>query len=126
TDKAKGAGAKGLDLDIIDANTGKERDISSISGGESFKASLSLALGLSDIVQESSGGVSLQTIFIDEGFGTLDDESLEAAISTLLDLQSAGRLVGVISHREELKERIGAKLEVSSSIKGSFAKFNVF
>lgn len=125
TDKAKGAGAKGLDLNIIDANTGKERDISSISGGESFKASLSLALGLSDIVQQSAGGVSLETIFIDEGFGTLDDESLESAIATLIELQSAGRLVGVISHREELKERIGAKLEVSASANGSKARFNI-
>lgn len=115
----------GLDLLVYDEYTGKEREVSSLSGGESFKASLSLALGLSDVVQSNSGGISIETIFVDEGFGTLDSESLNTAIDCLLELQEHGRLVGIISHVEELKQRIDAKLEIESSQKGSKIKFNI-
>ncbi|MGL5346913.1 MAG: AAA family ATPase [Peptostreptococcaceae bacterium] len=125
TTKSKGAGQKGLELEIYDNYTDSSRDVSSLSGGESFKASLSLALGLSDVVQSNAGGVSLDTMFVDEGFGTLDPQSLDNAIDSLLELQRGGRLVGIISHVEELKERIDAKLEVISTSKGSRANFNI-
>ena len=125
TSKSKGAGQKGLELEIYDNYTDSSRDVSSLSGGESFKASLSLALGLSDIVQSNAGGVSLDTMFVDEGFGTLDPQSLDNAIDSLLELQRGGRLVGIISHVEELKERIDAKLEVTSTSKGSKVEFNI-
>ena len=124
-DKGKGMSQQGLDLDVFDNYTGKSRDVKTLSGGESFKASLSLALGLSDVVQANSGGISLDTIFIDEGFGSLDSESLENAINSLLELQKGGRLVGIISHVQELKERIDAKLEVKTSSTGSSTKFMV-
>lgn len=125
TSKSKGAGQKGLELEIYDNYTDSSRDVSSLSGGESFKASLSLALGLSDVVQSNAGGVSLDTMFVDEGFGTLDPQSLDNAIDSLLELQRGGRLVGIISHVEELKERIDAKLEVVATSKGSKAEFNI-
>lgn len=125
TSNSKGAGQKGLELEIYDNYTDSSRDVSSLSGGESFKASLSLALGLSDIVQSNAGGVSLDTMFVDEGFGTLDPQSLDNAIDSLLELQRGGRLVGIISHVEELKERIDAKLEVTSTSKGSKVEFNI-
>ena len=125
TSRSKGAGQKGLELEIYDNYTDSSRDVSSLSGGESFKASLSLALGLSDIVQSNAGGVSLDTMFVDEGFGTLDPQSLDNAIDSLLELQRGGRLVGIISHVEELKERIDAKLEVTSTSKGSKVEFNI-
>lgn len=123
--KSKGAGQKGLELEVYDNYTDTSRDVSSLSGGESFKASLSLALGLSDVVQANAGGVSLDTIFVDEGFGNLDPQSLDNAIDSLLELQRGGRLVGIISHVEELKERIEAKLEVIGSPNGSKVKFNI-
>lgn len=113
----------GLDLEIFDNYTGKFRDIKTLSGGESFKASLSMALGLADVVQSYSGGIQLDTMFIDEGFGTLDPESLEKAIECLIELQQDGRIVGIISHVPELKERIDTKLEVSLSNNGSTATF---
>ena len=116
---------QGLDLEVFDNYTGKSRDIKTLSGGESFKASLSMALGLADIVQAHAGGIQLDTMFIDEGFGTLDPESLDNAIECLIDLQNDGRLVGVISHVEELKERIDARLEISLTNKGSKAQFKV-
>ena len=125
TSKSKGAGQKGLELEIYDNYTASSRDVSSLSGGESFKASLSLALGLSDVVQASSGGVSLETMFVDEGFGTLDPQSLDNAIDSLLELQKGGRLVGIISHVQELKERVDAKIEVISTKEGSTANFNI-
>ncbi len=123
--KSKGAGQKGLELEIYDNYTDSSRDVSSLSGGESFKASLSLALGLSDVVQSNAGGVSLDTMFVDEGFGTLDPQSLDSAIDSLLELQRGGRLVGIISHVEELKERVEAKLEVTATSRGSKARFNI-
>lgn len=121
-DKRKG---QGLDLEVFDNYTGKSRDVKTLSGGECFKASLSMALGLADVVQSYSGGIQLDTMFIDEGFGTLDPESLDSAIECLVDLQDDGRVVGVISHVQELKDRIETKLEVSSTNKGSKAVFKV-
>ena len=114
----------GLDLVIFDSYTGYERQMATLSGGESFLASLSLALGLADVVQSYAGGIRLDTIFIDEGFGTLDAETLDMAIKALLELQKGGRLVGIISHVEELKERIDARLEITKSRDGgSQARF---
>lgn len=124
TDERKsGRSASGLDLIIDDAYTGKSRPVATLSGGESFQAALSLALGLADVVQSYSGGVYLETIFIDEGFGSLDEEALDLAINTLIDLQKSGRLVGVISHVPALKERIDVRLEVKSDRVGSTAEF---
>ncbi|MGL5042320.1 MAG: AAA family ATPase [Culicoidibacterales bacterium] len=122
-DKAKHNAQSGLDLLIYDEYTGKQRDVTTLSGGESFKTSLALALALADVVQEMSGGISLDTMFIDEGFGTLDPESLDAAVECLLETQENGRLVGIISHVPELKQRIGTRLEVTASSYGSSTKF---
>jgi exonuclease SbcC len=113
----------GLELEIFDYYTGVARAVNTLSGGESFLASLSLSLGLADVVQNYAGGIKLDTIFIDEGFGTLDAESLDMALKTLIDLQSGGRLVGIISHVPELKERIDARLEVTGGRFGSTARF---
>lgn len=115
----------GLDLNIHDTYTGRERDVLSLSGGESFKASLALALGLSDFIESSRGSVNLETIFIDEGFGSLDQDSLENALGCLMDLNVSGRIVGIISHVSELKERIPRKITVKSKPgAGSFAEIN--
>ena len=120
----KHAKKAGLDLEILDAYTGKARPVETLSGGETFLASLSLALGLAAVVKNSAGGINLDTIFIDEGFGSLDSETLDFAINTLTDLQQdGGRLVGIISHVEELKQRIPARLEVMKNKSGSTAKF---
>jgi exonuclease SbcC len=115
----------GLELEVYDAYTGTLRGVATLSGGESFLASLSLALGLADVVQSYAGGIHLDTIFIDEGFGSLDPEALEQAMRALIDLQRGGRLVGVISHVPEMKEWIGARLEITSGRRGSEAKFFV-
>lgn len=115
--------AAGLDLEIFDQYTGMTRPVSTLSGGESFLASLALALGLSDVVQSYAGGIRLDAIFVDEGFGTLDPEALDFAIRALKDLQQAGRLVGIISHVAELKEWIDARLVLSSTQTGSSAAF---
>ncbi|OUS25591.1 hypothetical protein A9Q99_20605 [Gammaproteobacteria bacterium 45_16_T64] len=119
SEKAKGNKASGLELVVDDAYTGVQRPVATLSGGESFMAALSLALGLSDVVQAYSGGVRLDMLFIDEGFGSLDPESLELSIRTLLDLQEAGRMVGVISHVADLREQISLRLDVISSHRGS-------
>jgi DNA repair protein SbcC/Rad50 len=124
-DRTRKNAAGGLELEVFDTYTGFERPVGTLSGGESFLASLSLALGLADVVQSYSGGISLDTIFVDEGFGTLDSETLDFAMKTLIDLQNGGRLVGIISHVPELKERIDARLEVSPADKGSSAKFRI-
>ncbi|MBI4587116.1 MAG: SMC family ATPase [Planctomycetes bacterium] len=124
-ERADQRAAFGLDLEVFDAYTGTARGVATLSGGESFLASLSLALGLADAVQSYSGGTYLETLFIDEGFGTLDPESLELALRALIDLQKGGRLVGIISHVPELKERIDARLEVMPGKKGSTARFVV-
>ncbi len=115
----------GLELEVFDNFTGRSRHVKTLSGGEGFKASLSMALGLSDVVQSYAGGVQLDTMFIDEGFGTLDQESLDSAINCLIDLQKSGRLVGIISHVQELKERMDARLEITTTNKGSEANFVV-
>jgi len=109
----------GLDLDVTDAQTGETRPATSLSGGETFLASLALALGLSDVVMAQQGGRSLECIFIDEGFGALDGETLEFALNTLMELHSAGRLIGIISHVAELKERIEARIDVLPGKTGS-------
>lgn len=123
-DRAKGNAQSGLELLVFDQYTGQERHVKTLSGGESFKAALSLALGLADVVQNYAGGVSLETMFIDEGFGTLDPESLDQAIEALIDIQSSGRLVGIISHVPELRERIDARLEVTATQTGSTTAFH--
>lgn len=110
----------GLDLEVLDANTGRWRDVSTLSGGESFLASLSLALGLSDVIQAQSGGIRLDAMFIDEGFGTLDEEALNDSINLLNSLTGGDRMIGVISHRQELEERIDRRITVKKGAKGSF------
>ncbi len=118
--------AAGLGLEVFDTYTGRERNVTTLSGGEGFMASLSLALGLADVVQSYAGGIRLDTIFVDEGFGTLDPESLDLAIDTLVELQrDGGRLVGVISHVPELGERIDARLEIRMTDRGSTSRFVV-
>ena len=113
-EKSKGGGLQGLEIEIHDIYLNSTRIISSLSGGELFLASLALALGLAEVIQNESGGISLETIFIDEGFGSLDAETLDIALTTLIDLQSYGRNIGIISHVSELKERIRPKVEVYS------------
>ncbi len=118
-----GRSQAGLDLVVDDAHTGGERPVATLSGGESFVAALALALGLAEVVQRHAGGIRLEAIFIDEGFGSLDAESLDLAVRTLLDLQRGGRLVGVISHVSELRERIDTRLEVHAERSGSHTRF---
>lgn len=117
--RTKGNAGSGLDLIVEDAYTGKWRDVATLSGGESFMAALSLALGLSDVVQSYSGGIRLDTLFIDEGFGSLDPESLDLAVQTLVELQQTGRTIGIISHVSELKEQMSLRLDVHASRVGS-------
>ncbi len=115
----------GLDLEINDAYTGQDRSVKTLSGGETFLASLALSLGLTDVVQSYTGGIRLDTIFIDEGFGTLDPESLDAALNALTELQANGRLVGIISHVAELQDRINVRLEIHPGENGSTAIWRV-
>ncbi|KGY13944.1 exonuclease SbcC [Vibrio tubiashii] len=119
TEGFKGVAGRGLDLSVEDGYTGKTRDVATLSGGESFMAALALALGLSDVVQSYSGGIRLDTLFIDEGFGSLDPESLDLAIQTLIDLQQTGRMIGLISHVTELKEQMPLRIDVKTSRLGS-------
>ena len=118
-DRAKGNKASGLELEVEDGYTGKSRAVATLSGGESFMAALSLALGLSDVVQSYAGGIKLDTLFIDEGFGSLDPESLDLAVKTLIDLQASGRMIGIISHVSELKEQMALRIDVQASRSGS-------
>jgi len=116
----------GLALDVYDSYTGQTRDVKSLSGGEKFNASLSLALGMSDVIQSFQGNISIDTMFIDEGFGSLDEESLTKAIDALIDLGQSGRMIGVISHVQELKNMFPAMLEVKKTKEGhSQTKFVV-
>ncbi|MDG0812058.1 SbcC/MukB-like Walker B domain-containing protein [Cohnella rhizosphaerae] len=116
----------GLGLDVFDNYTGQLRDVKTLSGGEKFNASLCLALGMADVIQAYEGGVSLETMFIDEGFGSLDEESLSKAVDTLVQLQQTGRMIGIISHVQELKQAIPAVLEVKKSADGcSYTKFRI-
>ena len=108
----------GLELDVIDHHNGSERGVATLSGGESFKASLALALGLSDEIQSQAGGIRLDTMFVDEGFGTLDEESLRQALRALLSLTESNRLVGIISHVSELKEKIDRQIVVTKEKSG--------
>ena len=104
---------------VFDRSTGKERDVRTLSGGESFVTSLSMALGLSDIVKYNNGGIKLDTMFIDEGFGTLDQDTLETSINVLNSMSESDCLIGIISHVAELRERIDKKIVVTKSNKGS-------
>ncbi|HHT7236812.1 MULTISPECIES: AAA family ATPase [Bacillus] len=116
----------GLGLDVYDAYTGQTRDVKTLSGGEKFNASLCLALGMADVIQAYEGGISIETMFIDEGFGSLDEESLTKAVDALIDLQKSGRFIGVISHVQELKNAMPAVLEVTKQKDGcSQTKFVV-
>ncbi len=113
----------GLDLNVIDHHNGTERSVNTLSGGESFMASLSLALGLSEEIREASGGIRLDTMFVDEGFGTLSEDALSAAVKALMELSEDDRLVGIISHVEELKQRIEKKIMITQTrTEGSHAK----
>ena len=104
---------------MLDNFTGKKRPVKTLSGGEAFKASLSLALWLSDVVQSYAGGIQIETLFIDEGFGALDEESLEQAMTTLQNLTEHNHLIGIISHVTELKERIEKQVIVEKGRNGS-------
>ena len=115
--------ASGLDLEVLDVNTGKYRDTSTLSGGESFLTALSLALAVAEVITRFSGGIEINTMLIDEGFGSLDADSLETAMDALQSLQGGNRLVGIISHVETLAHYIPAKLIVTSSRQGSSAGF---
>ena len=116
----------GLDLDVIDHHNGSERSVKTLSGGESFKASLALALGLSDEIQSSAGGIRLDTMFVDEGFGSLDEESLQQAIRALTGLTEGNRLVAIISHVGELKDRIENQIIVKKDrLGGSKAEISI-
>ena len=112
----------GLGMVIFDAYTGEQRDTASLSGGESFQVSLSLALGLSDVVRSHSGGVTLDAMFIDEGFGSLDEQALEQAMEVLYELSTDARQIGIISHVGKLSESISQKIYVKRTSKGSFVQ----
>lgn len=117
--------AAGLDLEVFDEYTGDDRPVATLSGGEGFLASLALALGLAEVVESFAGGIHLDTVFVDEGFGTLDPESLDVAIDALMELRGRNRLVGIISHVRELADVIDCRLEVSPTDRGSVARFVV-
>ena len=114
-----------LDMEVLDYYTGKYRSVKTLSGGESFKTSLALALGMSDVVQALSGGIKVETLFIDEGFGSLDSESLEQASVTLQSLVEKDRLIGIISHVPELAEKITNKIKIHKTNAGSRAEIVV-
>ena len=118
-ERVKGGGRSGLGLRVVDAWTGVERDTCTLSGGESFTASLALALGLADVVQAESGGTAIETLFVDEGFGTLDEETLDEVMTTLDGLRDGGRVVGLVSHVLDLRARIPTQLEVRKTRTGS-------
>ena len=114
-----------LEIQVMDYYTGKHRSVRTLSGGESFKASLSLALGLSDVIQAMNGGIRVEALFIDEGFGALDGESLDQACETLLSLVESDRIIGIISHVPELRERISKQIVIDKQGSGSTLKMIV-
>jgi exonuclease SbcC len=116
--KASHGRASGLGIDVLDAHTARLRSPQSLSGGESFLASLALALGLAEVVTNRAGGLRLDTLFIDEGFGSLDPETLDLAMRTLDELRAGGRTVGIISHVEAMKEQLHAQLVVETTGEG--------
>lgn len=118
-DDTKGSGRRGLGIAVHDIHTGRSRDTSSLSGGETFLAALALALGLSDVVESLNGGIHLDTVFIDEGFGTLDSETLDQALQTLQDLVGQSRAVGLISHIELVQQVIPNGFQIEKSVNGS-------
>lgn len=125
--RAKGSrSGGGLNLNITDTWTGEPRDAASLSGGESFLASLALALGLAEVVQSNNGGIELDTLFIDEGFGTLDSETLDTVMNTIESLRENGRTIGLISHVEEMKNRIPTQIVVEKAQRGSSVRVNSY
>jgi exonuclease SbcC len=114
-EQLKGLTDGALELDVMDYHCGRQRPVATLSGGEAFLASLALALGLSETISDEAGGVSIDTLFVDEGFGSLDPASLDQAIRTLMQLGEGSRLVGIISHVSELRERIPKQLIVTGS-----------
>ncbi|GAB3546043.1 SMC family ATPase [Arthrobacter tumbae] len=123
SDSKSGNRKSGLGLNVIDSWTGMHRDTATLSGGESFMASLALALGLADVVQQESGGLDIETLFVDEGFGSLDEHSLEQVMDALESLRDGGRVVGLVSHVADLLQRIPAQLQVFKSRTGSTVRF---
>ena len=121
-DQPEGKGSRGLAIQVYDDFTGKERPAASLSGGETFMAALSMALGLSDRVQSESGGIQLDTLFIDEGFATLDADALDNAMNCLARLQRNGRVIGIISHVSELLDLVDDKIMVRKTEGGSYVK----
>ncbi|RSS84415.1 SMC family ATPase, partial [Streptomyces sp. WAC05292] len=120
--KASGRGRSGLGLHVVDAWTGRERDTATLSGGETFFASLALALGLADVVTDEAGGVRLDTLFIDEGFGSLDDQALDEVLDVLDSLRERDRSVGIVSHVADLRTRVQAQLEIVKQRGGSVVR----
>ncbi|MBK8293899.1 MAG: hypothetical protein IPK93_03655 [Solirubrobacterales bacterium] len=115
----KGNAMSGLGIEVMDGNTSHARSTGTLSGGESFYASLALALGLAEVVQQESGGRRLDTLFIDEGFGTLDSETLDQVMNEIDSLREGGRTVGLVSHVEELRTRIPAQIQIEKDHTGS-------
>jgi exonuclease SbcC len=118
-DLAKGGARSGLGLEVVDSRTGVAREPSTLSGGESFIAYLALGLGRADVVQAEAGGTDVETLFVDEGFGSLDDDALEEVMTVLDGLRSGGRTVGIVSHVSDLRSRIHQRLEVVKTRTGS-------
>jgi exonuclease SbcC len=119
TDARRGAGRSGLGLLACDSWTGQDRDTSTLSGGETFLASLALALGLADVVTAEAAGTRMEALFVDEGFGTLDEDALEEVMTVLDGLREGGRMVGIVSHVSELRQRIPAQIHVQKGHHGS-------
>jgi exonuclease SbcC len=117
--KEKGGARSGLGLRVVDGWTGRRRETATLSGGETFYTSLALALGLADVVTRETGGLALETLFIDEGFGSLDEDTLDEVMDVLDDLRAGGRTVGLVSHVADLRTRLPQRLEVVKGRNGS-------